>query len=77
MTGAGINDGDILILERREPHSGDIVAALVDQQVTLKRYVLGKNGEPILHAENSKYEDIVPVEGLEVQGVAIGLIRKI
>ena len=27
MSGAGINNGDILILERREPRHGDIVAA--------------------------------------------------
>jgi SOS-response transcriptional repressor LexA len=77
MSGAGINDGDILVLERREPRSGDIVAALVDRHVTLKRYVVNKEGAPILRAENPKYDDIVPLEGLEVQGVAVGLIRKL
>jgi SOS-response transcriptional repressor LexA len=77
MSGAGINDGDILVLERREPRSGDIVAALVDRQVTLKRYVLGNEGEPILRAENPNHGDIVPHEDLSVQGVAVGLIRKL
>ena len=76
MSGAGINDGDILILERREPRSGDIVAALVDRRVTLKRYVLKEN-KPVLRAENPKHADIVPVEHLEIQGVAVGLIRRL
>ena len=76
MSGAGINDGDILVLERRKARSGDIVAALVDRHVTLKRYIVDK-GEPILRAENPNYADIVPLEGLEVQGVAVGLIRKL
>ena len=76
MSGAGINNGDILILERRQPRHEDIVAALVDGQVTLKRYILDKD-KPILRAENPKYADIVPVEALEIQGVAVGLIRRL
>lgn len=76
MTGAGINDGDILVLERRKARSGDIVAALVDRHVTLKRYIVDK-GEPLLRAENPNYANIVPLEALEIQGVAVGLIRKL
>lgn len=76
MIGAGINDGDTIILERREPAEGDIVAALVDNQVTLKRYVL-KDGKPILRPENPAFADIIPLERLEVQGVAVGLIRRL
>jgi repressor LexA len=76
MSGAGISNGDILILERREPRHGDIVAALVDGQVTLKRYILDED-KPILRAENPKYADIVPVAALEIQGVAVGLIRRL
>ncbi|HEX8312501.1 MAG TPA: S24 family peptidase [Chthoniobacteraceae bacterium] len=77
MSGAGINDGDILVLERREARSGDIVAALIDGQVTLKRYVITNKGETQLRAENPSHADIVELEGLQVQGVAIGLIRKL
>jgi DNA polymerase V len=77
MSGAGINDGDILVLERREARSGDIVAALIDRHVTLKRYVITSKGETTLRAENPLHADIVELEGLEIQGVAIGLIRKL
>lgn len=78
MTGAGINDGDIVILEKRQrkPRSGEIVAALVDQQVTLKRFVM-ENGRPILRPENPAYQDIDPGDQFEIQGIAIGLIRKL
>src|SRR5438093_3630399 len=40
MVGAHIIDGDIVILEdHKELHNGDIVAALIDGETTLKRYV--------------------------------------
>src|SRR5881409_3268182 len=40
MTGAHIVDGDIVILEdRKEARNGEIVAALIDGETTLKRYV--------------------------------------
>ncbi len=42
MIDAHILDGDIVILEdRKDVQSGDIVAALIDGETTLKRYVLG------------------------------------
>ena len=38
MTGAGINDGDlVLIKQQEEAEVGQIVVALVDNEVTLKR----------------------------------------
>src|SRR5881398_1661885 len=41
MIDAHIVDGDIVILEdRKEVHNGDIVAALLDGETTLKRYVV-------------------------------------
>lgn len=77
MSGAGINTGDILVLERREARSGDIVAALIGNHVTLKRYVITNEGETRLCAENPSHADIFELEGLQIQGVAIGLIRKL
>lgn len=78
MTGAGIHDGDLVILEKRqrEPRSGEIVAALVDQQVTLKRFII-ENGQPVLQPENPDHKDIDPGNDFEIQGIAIGLIRKL
>ena len=76
MIGAHIVDGDIVILEdAKDVHDGDIVAALIDGETTLKRYVV-ERGRPYLKAENSRYPDLVPARELKVQGVMVSLIRK-
>jgi len=76
MIGAHIIDGDIVILEdSKEPHNGDIVAALLDGETTLKRYVV-EHGRPYLKAENPRYPDLVPARELKIQGVMVSLIRK-
>jgi repressor LexA len=64
-----------VILEIRAPRAGDIVAALIDGETTLKRYVL-KNGRPFLRAENPAYRDLVPARELIVQGVMRALVRQ-
>ena len=74
MIEAHIADGDIVILEKREARAGDIVAALIDGETTLKRFVT-RHGKPYLQAENSKYPDLIPVHELVIQGVMIALIR--
>lgn len=75
MTGAHIVDGDIVILEKREPRNGDVVAALIDEETTLKRFVI-QGGKTFLKAENPKYPDLVPARELVSQGVMVGLIRR-
>lgn len=76
MIDAHIVDGDIVILEdRKDVQSGDIVAALIDGETTLKRYVV-EHGRPYLKAENALYPDLTPARELEIQGVMISLIRK-
>jgi len=75
MIGAQISDGDLVILEHKTPQNGDIVAALVDGETTLKRYI-ATEGRPFLRAENPKYPDIYPVNELMIQGVMVALIRK-
>jgi len=74
MIDAHIVDGDSAILEVREPRHGDIVAALIDGETTLKRYLVRK-GLPFLRAENERYPDLIPARELVVQGVLIGLLR--
>ena len=74
MIEAHICDGDTVIMEFREPHHGDIVAALIDGETTLKRYVVRHN-RPYLKAENRKYPDLVPAHELVIQGVLIMLLR--
>src|SRR4051794_28397209 len=76
MIGAHIVDGDIVILEdRKEARQGDIVAALIDGETTLKRYVM-EHGRPYLRAENPKYPDQRPAHDLRIQGVMVSLIRR-
>jgi len=71
-----ILDGDLVVLERGpDPRHGQIVAALVDGERTLKTYVV-KNGKPYLKAENPKYPDLIPAQELVIQGVFKALIRK-
>ena len=76
MTGAGINDGDLVILEHREPTPGAVVAALIDGETTLKRYLI-QRGQPYLKAENPRFPDLIPARELIIQGVMVALIRKV
>ncbi|MCZ2342554.1 MAG: transcriptional repressor LexA [Bacteroidales bacterium] len=74
MVDAGILDRDIVILELAEPRNRDIVAALIDGETTLKRYLVNRN-RPFLRAENPKYPDLIPAQELVIQGVFRALIR--
>ncbi len=75
MIDAHICSGDTVILEIREPRKGDIVAALIDGETTLKRYVVEK-GKPFLRAENPNFPDLIPAQELVIQGVLIALLRQ-
>src|SRR5437763_7042791 len=76
MIGAHILDGDVVILEQsKEVHNGDIVAALIDGETTLKHYVVD-HGRPYLKAENSRYPNLIPARELKIQGVMVSLVRK-
>jgi repressor LexA len=74
MIGAHICDGDYAVLEQREPRARDIVAALIDGESTLKRFVM-ERGRPCLRAENPRYPDLIPLRELSIQGVMVGLVR--
>jgi len=76
MIDAHILDGDIVSREdRKDVQSGDIVAALIDGETTLKRYVT-EHGRPYLKAENPLYPNLVPARELRIQGVMVSLVRK-
>lgn len=74
MVDAHICNGDTVILEFKEPRKGDIVAALIDGETTLKRYLVEK-GRPFLRAENEAFPDLIPAQELIIQGVLIALLR--
>ncbi len=72
MEGAGISDGDELIVNRAlEPKDGSVVVAVLDGELTIKRLRITSTGV-VLQAENPKYPDIrVPaLSELTVWGVA-------
>ncbi len=77
MIGAGINDGDIVVIrEQEDADNGDIVVALIEgQEATLKR--LRKHGRSIaLEAANPAYETrVYRDDQVRVQGRLVGLIR--
>jgi len=74
MIDAGIFSGDIVVLEHKEAKHGDIVAALIDGENTLKRLVKD-NGRVYLKAENIDYPNLDPVEKLDIQGVVVSVLR--
>src|SRR5215469_184101 len=76
MVGKHIVNGDIAVIEHGvQPRSGDVVAALIDGQVTLKTFLM-QRGKPYLRAENPRYPNLIPQEELQIQGVMVALIRK-
>ena len=75
MEGAGIQDGDLAVLEKREAKPGEVVAALLDGEVTLKR-LMGSGRNLFLQSENPDYPDLRPRRDMEIQGVLVGLVRR-
>lgn len=58
MTGAGIQSGDILVVDRSlEPSSGKIVVAFLDGEFTVKRIHISPKGIT-LRSENPSYKSI-------------------
>ena len=75
MTGRQFFDRDLVLLDRAAtPKNQDVVAALIDQECTLKTLVI-KNGKTWLKAENPVYPDLIPAHDLQIQGVAKAVIR--
>ena len=79
MTGAGIDDGDILVIDRSlEPVHHKIAVCLIDGEFTVKR--IKKDGEALfLMPENSNYK---PIEinlhtDFTVWGIVTYVIKKV
>ncbi|MWV51515.1 translesion error-prone DNA polymerase V autoproteolytic subunit (plasmid) [Rathayibacter sp. VKM Ac-2803] len=71
MIGAGISDGDELVVDRSlTPKHGNVVIAILDGELTVKRLELTVSGV-ILRAENPDYPPILVPElsDLQVWGV--------
>lgn len=75
MINAGIFDGDLVIVRSANKGiSGDIVVALVEDEVTVKRLISNGN-KNYLKAENPEYPNIDPQQEWRIQGKVVGLIR--
>ena len=77
MTGRGIYEGDIVIVDgSKQPCEGNIVAALIDNEITLKTLVK-RNGRNYLQPENKTYPVMTPINELKIQGVVRTVIRNV
>lgn len=77
MINAGIHDGDIIIVERKNTaRNGEIVVAMTDEnEVTLKTFYKEKDHFR-LQPENDTMDPII-LDNVTILGKAIGLYRKI
>ena len=77
MTGARINDGDIVFIRSMpQVENGQIAAVIIDDEATLKRvYYYPENNMMILKPENSKYKDLIYIgqqlEDVHILGLAV------
>lgn len=79
MTGAGIFDGDILVVDRSlKPVNSNIVIAVLDGEFTVKRLKISK-GKITLQSENPNYApiEITPESNFSVWGVVTYVIHKV
>ncbi len=72
-----IDDGDLVVVERRETASdGDIVVAVLeDEEATLKRFYRERNGLVRLQPANASMEPIF-TDNVQIRGVVRGVVRR-
>ena len=78
MTGAGIQNGDILVVDRsRDPVPGNIVIACIDNEFTVK-YLRRDERGTVLEPANPEYPPIILSEGMQVRvfGVVTSSIHR-
>ena len=72
----GIFDGDYVIIEKeKEVHNGDIVVALVDDNLATLKKFYKENDRVVLKPANSTMQPIYPTR-LTLQGRVVGLVRR-
>lgn len=79
MINQGIFDGDIVVIEQKgQPSSGDIVLAEIDNEWTLKIFKIDrKKNIAYLEAANIKYPPLYPKQELKIHGIVRGVVRKL
>ncbi|MEU7532382.1 transcriptional repressor LexA [Saccharothrix sp. NPDC042600] len=76
MVDAAICDGDIVVVKQQpEAHSGQIVAAMIDGEATVKVF-RRRGGHVVLEARNPAYQDI-DGDGASILGVVVSVLRSV
>lgn len=77
MIDEGIHEGDLVIVNKDlEPKNGDVVAACVDGEWTVKYFSRDDMGVVSLIPANREYKTIYPKDSLTLGGVVVSTIRK-
>lgn len=78
MRDAHIVDGDIVVVQHNTPTApGDIVLAVVDEELTVKRLALDEEGKYYLIPANQDFAPIHPKASLELMGVVVSVVRRV
>ncbi|OLZ58945.1 transcriptional repressor LexA [Amycolatopsis keratiniphila] len=76
MIDAAICDGDIVVVkQQQEAHSGQIVAAMIDEEATVKVY-RRRDGHVYLEPRNPAYE-VIDGDRASVLGVVVSVLRSV
>ena len=79
MIGAGIDDGDIMVIDRSlEPRNGKIAVCCIDGEFTVKRIKIDKNGLCLM-PENTAFQPIKVTEDNKVivWGIVVYVIKAV
>ncbi|TDW22556.1 transcriptional repressor LexA [Kribbella kalugense] len=76
MIDAAICDGDIVVVRQQsEAHSGQIVAAMIDEEATVKVY-RRRNGHVFLEPRNPAYE-VIDGDNATILGIVVSVLRSV
>lgn len=77
MIEEGIHDGDWVVVERRDrARNGEMVVALVTDEVTLKRFYSEGDRVRLQPANAAMAPLLLPARDVRVQGIVVGLMRR-
>lgn len=75
MRDAGILDGDYVVVRAQNvAENGEIVAALIDGEATVKEYAVTSSGSWLL-PHNPEFDDIPVTPDTQIQGKVVSLLR--
>jgi repressor LexA len=76
MIDAAICDGDIVVVKQQsEAHSGQIVAAMIEEEATVKVY-RRRNGHVYLEPRNPAY-DVIDGDNAAILGIVVSVLRSV